>query len=566
MSFLAGAGCSAAANPAKKLSQFTNTSLQRPSTFPNASSTAQASASSSQSLTKEATEFEQFKSFNASQPLNSTSSPSSFSQSYQASTAQHYSLKSSATPVTAQWNAEFAQFSRPKDSQALQSPFQNQSTFHAPPAALQNPLVFHSSQQVPEYLPRVVPDSWDEQFSLAEKAAKQLHLADKQEVGTEQTTVKSSEKTLEEKWQDHQKELERLGKAAQTLEEYQSQWESFLETQGMDAENYRTSDANFSKSIPSKLSAANSIEQLADSLKGKSAYDRAIDLINKQGSYAEACVLLEVAVLQDSKNANAWAKLGWMHTMLGNDSRSAEAFRNYVALQPNDHGALLELAVAYVNTERTTEALLTIEHWLHATFPDMSSKFKQISGFYDSQDGATDIDKMRACLLETIYSNQSDKLQIDLQSALGLMMFLSGDFEKAYDCYHYAVEHNPTKPEYWNKQGASATNCERHVEGIESYKSALRVMPQFVRPLSNLAISSINLRCYKEATDYILEALDLVNDKKGILANCESNVELWGLLRKVLLIGLERTDLASLAKPGGDINYIRSKVNEIERP
>ncbi len=90
----------------------------------------------------------------------------------------------------------------------------------------------------------------------------------------------------------------------------------------------------------------------------------------------------------------------------------------------------------------------------------------------------------------------------------------------------------------WNKLGASYANSHQSDAAIESYHRALEINPSYIRALYNLSISSLHEQRYKEAANYLLNALNIYEQdaesiQVGRLKGLDSET-LWNALTRVV--------------------------------
>jgi len=107
----------------------------------------------------------------------------------------------------------------------------------------------------------------------------------------------------------------------------------------------------------------------------------------------------------------------------------------------------------------------------------------------------------------------------------------------------------------WNRLGATLANGGHPEEAISAYRTALSLRPKFPRSLYNLAVSCLNINCYQEAAEHLLEALEL----QGTQGQGQASENLWSTLRRSFFC-LQRPDLAELAVPGGNIAELQKAI------
>ncbi len=74
-------------------------------------------------------------------------------------------------------------------------------------------------------------------------------------------------------------------------------------------------------------------------------------------------------------------------------------------------------------------------------------------------------------------------------NGLGLTYAMTGDTEKARDCFNRAIELNPARADFHNNAGYLEMKVENYEESIFHFKKALSIDSGFIKAVNNLAIS-----------------------------------------------------------------------------
>src|SRR5699024_514562 len=96
-----------------------------------------------------------------------------------------------------------------------------------------------------------------------------------------------------------------------------------------------------------------------------------------------------------------------------------------------------------------------------------------------------------------------------VQCGLGVLFNLSGEYEKAADCFRTAVALRHSDHTLWNRLGATLANGGNSEEAMSAYREALVRYPGYVRARYNLGISCVLLGAAREAVDHLLAVLNL---------------------------------------------------------
>ncbi|XP_044627060.1 PEX5-related protein isoform X8 [Equus asinus] len=286
----------------------------------------------------------------------------------------------------------------------------------------------------------------------------------------------------------------------------------------------------------------------------------------KEGDLPVTILFMEAAILQDPGDAEAWQFLGITQAENENEQAAIVALQRCLELQPNNLKALMALAVSYTNTGHQQDACEALKNWIR-----QNPKYKYLVKSKKGSPGLTRrmskspvdssvLEGVKELYLEAAHQN-GDMIDPDLQTGLGVLFHLSGEFNRAIDAFNAALTVRPEDYSLWNRLGATLANGDRSEEAVEAYTRALEIQPGFIRSRYNLGISCINLGAYREAVSNFLTALSLQRksrDQQQVPHPAISG-NIWAALRIALSL-MDQPELFQAANLG-DLDVLLRAFN-----
>lgn len=271
------------------------------------------------------------------------------------------------------------------------------------------------------------------------------------------------------------------------------------------------------------------------------------------GDIPSAVLCFEAAVRQDENNAEIWELLGTSQAENEKDPNAIAALKKSLELNPNNRNVLMALAISYTNESLQNQALRMLIDWLRT-----NEKYQDLVPTHFRQDpkammasslvNGPELRDVQDLFIQAVRQSPNE-VDADIQEALGVLFNLSGEYDKAADCFRAALTVKPNSAKIWNRLGASLANGNQSVAAVEAYHHALEIEPGYIRARYNVGIICINLKAYNEAVEHFLTALNhqaTSMARSGLQSVRDSSNQMsdtiWSTLRMAISL-LGRSDL-----------------------
>lgn len=216
----------------------------------------------------------------------------------------------------------------------------------------------------------------------------------------------------------------------------------------------------------------------------------------KSGETDEAILLLEIEVQKHPDHSEAWSLLGKLHAKNDDDTKAISAMLRGLEVDPYNLDLLLSLGISCTNELDQDQALSYLKTWiqhhpLYSDIPVSESNLKE--------------DIIEAFKVASSINNSDS----DVFQALGVLNYLSSDFETAEQNFRAALYLRQDDAAIWNRLGASLAKQEKTAEAFECYHKSLEIRPDYVRTWGNLGLAYATIKDYESCARFYLCALSL---------------------------------------------------------
>ena len=195
-----------------------------------------------------------------------------------------------------------------------------------------------------------------------------------------------------------------------------------------------------------------------------------------EGDLPSAVLLFEAAAQQQPDNPEVWFLLGTSQAKNEQDIAAISALKESLRLDPKNIDAILALAASLTNESSQADACYALKDWINSN-PKYNSGAvltnletltrKVVSSFMTHELHKETLDLY---LQAARINHHHEAIDPDVQSGLGILFNLSGDYDKAVDCFKAALNAKPDDLLLWNRLGATLANGKVRIRlGLEDF-------------------------------------------------------------------------------------------------
>ncbi|PPQ98774.1 hypothetical protein CVT24_003332 [Panaeolus cyanescens] len=286
----------------------------------------------------------------------------------------------------------------------------------------------------------------------------------------------------------------------------------------------------------------------------RSLLNEAKALLEQNGSLSEAALMLEAAIQKGELGEGGyetWILLGETRNMDEREEAGMRALMQGVKIAEANGAAgagMLSLAISFTNESYDRASHSMLLKWFRARYPDAPVPQDTLQAMVTNSAWDTHGRVTELFLDMARTQHGQDKVDAELQVALGVLFYTNGEYDRAQDCFLAALNFRPKDYLLWNRYGSSLSNGNKPEEALGAYREALQLRPTYTRAIYNVGVACLNIGADKEAAEHFLSALSLQESTNG-----DTSDQLWYTLRRTLL-SMNRSDLAELAKPEAKTN------------
>ncbi|SCW04042.1 LAFE_0H04632g1_1 [Lachancea fermentati] len=385
------------------------------------------------------------------------------------------------------------------------------------------------------------PEVWEEQFKeLEREVSENLKLGDDvDQAETSETLSKEQDIIVDDTYQA----------------EFQEVWDN-LHEEATENNVDSTWEKDYARYVSGKpaLVAEYKFDPDNQYLKNPNSYEIGCILMENGAKLSEAALAFEAAVQEEPNHVDAWLKLGLVQTQNEKELSGISALEECLKIDPGNLEGMMTLAISYINEGYDVSAFSMLSKWLETKYPQL------VDNHVDSET-ADRYNLNQAVTQQFLHVvNKLPEIDAELQLGLGILFYANDDYDKTIDCFRAALTVRPDDELMWNRLGASLANSNRSEEAIQAYHKALQLKPTFVRARCNLAVSSMNMGCYKEAADHLLTALSMHEVEGVSLSDSVASTTILETLKRAF-IAMGRRDLLEQVKPNMDLTPFRGEFN-----